>query len=161
MSNLTIKMAIGADSDALTQLTIRSKAHWGYGERQIEAWRDELTLTEAYIENNHVYKLLVDTILVGFYAYNAENETDVKLHFLFIEPDYIGVGYGKILLLDFLDRIKNSKFKRVLVDSDPHAEKFYAKFGFKVIGQLKSTIKHRFLPIMELRIEALDTRNSD
>lgn len=155
MSNLTIKKAITADADALTQLTVRSKSHWGYGERQIETWRDELTLTEAYLDDNHVYKLIVDRLLVGFYAFNAENETDVKLQFLFVEPKFIGAGYGKMLLLDFLDRIKGSLFERILVDADPNAEKFYAKFGFQVIGQLKSTIKDRFLPIMELRLEAI------
>ena len=32
----------------LTELTIRSKSHWNYDEREIEAWREDLTNTEEY-----------------------------------------------------------------------------------------------------------------
>ncbi len=40
---------ISADAKNLTQLTIRSKSYWGYGEKQIAAWRAELTITEIKI----------------------------------------------------------------------------------------------------------------
>ena len=36
------------------------------------------------------------------------------------------------------------------LDADPNAESFYARFGFTQVGQLQSSIKDRFLPIMEL-----------
>ena len=91
--------------------------------------------------------------MIGFYAYQPENETDIKLNYLFVEPKFIGKGYGKILMREFLKRIENSEFKRVILDADPHAEKFYSGIGFRVIGQLKSSIKDRFLPIMELEIK--------
>jgi len=63
---------------------------------------------------------------------------DIKLNYLFVEPDFIGKGYGKILLDDFMDRIKDSEYKRVILDADPNAEQFYSKYGFKVIGKLQS-----------------------
>ena len=91
--------------------------------------------------------------MIGFYAYQPENETDIKLNYLFVEPKFIGKGYGTILMKDFLKRIENSNFKRVILDADPHAEKFYSGIGFRVIGKLKSSIKDRFLPIMELKIK--------
>ena len=56
-------------------------------------------------------------------------------------------------MTDFLKRIENSEFKRVIIDADPHAEKFYSGLGFRVIGKLKSSIKDRYLPIMELEIK--------
>jgi N-acetylglutamate synthase-like GNAT family acetyltransferase len=149
---MKIKKAITTDAKNLTELTIRSKAHWNYGVQQIEAWRDELTITEEYIDENHIYKLEIDKQLIGFYAYQAENATSIKLNYLFIEPKHIGKGYGQLLMTDFLRRIKNSKFERVILDADPNAEQFYSKLGFQVIGQLKSAIKDRFLPIMELRL---------
>ncbi|MFK8058566.1 MAG: GNAT family N-acetyltransferase, partial [Polaribacter sp.] len=36
--------------------------------------------------------------------------------------------------------------------SDPNAETFYTKHGFKVIAQRESSIKGRFLPEMEFEI---------
>lgn len=32
-------------------------------------------------------------------------------------------------------------------------ENFYKSFGFETVGQLQSSIKDRYLPVMELRIE--------
>lgn len=144
--------AIKTDAKDLTELTIRSKSHWNYSERQIEEWREELTITEKYINDNHIYKLLLDNILLGFYAFQPQNETDIKLNYLFVEPKYIAKGYGQLLMTDFLRRIKRSEFDRVILDADPNAEEFYSKFGFKVIGRLKSSIKDRYLPIMELKL---------
>ena len=144
-----------SDAKDLTELTIRSKSYWNYGKEQIEAWRDELTITEKYIAENQMYKLSLDAELLGFYAYGPEYKTDVKLNFLFVEPKFIGKGYGKILMKDFLKRVENSEFKRVVLDADPNAKEFYAGFGFSVIGQLKSSIKNRFLPIMELQINPI------
>jgi len=48
-------------------------------------------------------------------------------------------------------------FEYIYLDSDPNAEKFYQNLGFKVVGQLESSIKNRFLPIMELEIEQIST----
>lgn len=149
---MKIEQALRTDAKDLTELTIRSKAHWNYGDKQIEEWRAELTISENYINDNNIYKLVIDKLLIGFYAYQAESNTDIKLNYLFVEPKYIGKRYGKLLMLDFLRRIENSEFKRVVLDADPNAEKFYSKFGFVVIGKLKSTIKDRFLPIMALSV---------
>ena len=149
---MEIQKAQRKDAVSLTELTIRSKAHWGYKSAQIEKWRAELTITEKYIDENHMYKLIVENILLGFYAYQSENKTDLKLNYLFVEPKYIGKSYGKILMTDFLNRIKDSEFERIILDADPNAEKFYHNFGFKKIGKLKSSIKDRYLPIMELKL---------
>jgi len=150
---MIIEKARRQDAKNLTELTLRSKSYWDYGKEQIEEWREELTITENHIDANQVHKLIKDDFLIGFYSYRPENQTDIKLDYLFVEPNYIGKGYGKILMTDFLKRIENSGFKRVILDADPHAEKFYTGRGFRVIGKLESSIKNRFLPIMELKIK--------
>lgn len=149
---LQILKAQGKDAQKLTELTLRSKDYWGYGATQIESWKEELTITEAYILENEVYKLVTGNDLIGFYAFLPENKRKVKLNFLFIEPDYIGHGYGKLLLTNFLQRVMNMGYGKVTLDADPFAKSFYARNGFEVVGQLQSTIKDRFLPIMELQL---------
>ncbi len=152
LQKIKIKKASIVDAKDLSELTIRSKSYWNYNKKQIESWREELTITEKYIDNNQIYKLVSNNLLIGFYAFQAINNTTIKLDYLFVEPQFIGKGYGKKLMTDFLKKIENSQYKRVILDADPNAEKFYSRLGFRVIGKLKSTIKDRFLPIMELEI---------
>ncbi len=140
------------DHEILTEITKKSKAYWGYSEEQMENWSELLTITKNYIELNNVYNLLVNHLVVGYYSYIYLNEKEVKLDNLFILPTYIGNGFGKLLMNDFLNRIKNSEKNKIILDADPNAEKFYEYFGFSKIGQLETAIKNRYLPVMELKI---------
>ncbi len=149
---MSIEKAQPTDAEALTALTMRSKAHWGYTPEQLLSWREELTITPAYINQNEVFKLIKDYEIIGFYTHQPLDATRIKLNFLFVEPAYIGHGYGSRLLNDFLRRVGKSKFTKVLLDADPNAEAFYEKHGFKVVGKLQSAIKDRYLPIMEKEI---------
>ncbi|NHF61206.1 GNAT family N-acetyltransferase [Flavobacteriaceae bacterium TP-CH-4] len=147
---MRIEKAKSSDSAKLTELTFRSKAHWGYSKKQLEEWRDELTVTPTYIRHNQVFKLTGHQQVIGFYAFRPENKTDVKLDFLFMEPRFIGKGYGKHLMDDCTKRIRSLGYKTITLDADPNAATFYGKVGFRVIGQLQSSIKERFLPIMKM-----------
>lgn len=144
------------EAEKLTELTMRSKAYWNYGSEQVEKWRNELTVSKEDIDENEVYKLVVKDDLIGYYLFIKLNEEDVTLDRFFVDPKYIGKGYGKVLMDDCLDRLQKMGFKKVTLNSDPHAEKFYEKVGFKVVGQLESSIKNRFLPIMELEINQIE-----
>ena len=140
------------DNEILTEITKKSKAHWGYSDEQMEKWSELLTITKDYIENNNVYQLILDNLAVGYYSYIYLNDKEVKPDNLFVLPDYIGSGLGKLLMNDFLNRIKNSERKKIILDSEPNAEKFYEYFGFVKVGQIETGIKDRYLPIMELTI---------
>lgn len=149
---MKIEKAHISDADDLTALTIRSKSHWNYSLEQIELWKDDLTVTESFLLENQVFKLMHNSQLVGYYAFFSLKSAEAKLDSLFVEPDFIGQGYGKVLMNDFLDRVKAQGYKRIVLDADPNVEPFYTHFGFVVIGKLKTAVKNRFLPIMELKI---------
>jgi ribosomal protein S18 acetylase RimI-like enzyme len=140
------------DAKILTDITKKSKAYWGYSDEQMEMWSDVLTITKKYIEANYVYKILVDHLTVGYYSYTILDENEVKLDNLFVLPDYIGNGFGKLLMNDFINRIKSGERKKIVLDSEPNAEKFYENFGFIKVGQIETAIKSRYLPIMELKL---------
>ena len=160
---MTIEKARKKDARILTDLTIRSKSYWDYSAEQIMSWKDDLTITTAYIDKNEVYKLTnKHNIIIGYYSYIILNNAVIKLDNLFIDPPYIGHDYGTLLMNDFLKRIKSLKFEKITLDADPNAEKFYHKFGFKTVGKLKSTVENRFLPIMEIKIsKAITTYDSN
>jgi len=154
---MKIELAKNIDNIELSELTVRSKAYWNYSSEQIEKWEEDLTISTEYIDKNEVWKLKKDDKLIGYYSFQSVDYEKVKLDNIFIDPEFIGRGYGKILMNHFFKQVKNKGFETIYLDSDPNAEKFYQNLGFKVVGQLESSIKNRFLPIMELEIEQIST----
>lgn len=148
-----IERAKARDADGLTTLTRTSKAHWGYSAEQMEEWKDDLMVSETYIEENEVYLKRYGDEVIGYYSYRSISETTIKLDNLFIAPKYMGKGIGQELINDFFNRVKQTKCNIVTLDADPHAETFYLKFGFRTIDQKETSIPGRFLPIMELELE--------
>lgn len=149
---MKIEKAIPNDNDILTELTKKSKAFWGYSEQQILKWNDNLTISKVYIENNNTFKLSIENKIIGYYSYIIYEENFVKLDNLFLLPSFIGKGFGNILINDFLKRIKQEGFEKIVLNSEPNAERFYLKFGFIKIGETETSIKNRFMPIMEMKL---------
>ena len=152
---MTIQKANPNDHQILTEITKKSKAYWGYSEEQIEIWSPFLTVSKEYIETNLVYNLVVDDKIIGYYSFFHESENTIKLDNLFVLPEFIGKGFGKILMSDFLKRLKNIDVQKVILNSEPNAEVFYIKFGFVKIGQIETSIKDRYLPVMELKMNLI------
>ncbi|AYM99311.1 GNAT family N-acetyltransferase [Chryseobacterium sp. 3008163] len=140
------------DDKILTEITKRSKAYWGYSEEQMSRWSDLLTITSEYIDKNQVYKLIVNQSIIAYYSYFEIENKNVRLDNLFVSPEYIGKGYGKLLMNDFILKIKQSEKIRIILDADPNAQKFYESFGFIKIGESETSVKDRFLPIMEHKL---------
>lgn len=152
---MTIKKAIPNDHKILTEITKKSKAHWGYSDEQIEIWSEFLTVSKEYIETKSVYNLIVDNKIIGYYSFFHESENTIKLDNLFVLPEFIGKGFGIVLMQDFLIRSVSSNAKKIVLNSEPNAEDFYIKFGFVKVGQIETSIKDRYLPIMELEINRI------
>lgn len=150
---MKIEIAKNIDAKELTELTMRSKSYWGYSSLQISNWKDDLTISAKYIDQSEVFKLINKNKLIGYYSYFDMGDKKVKLDNIFLEPEFIGKGYGKLMMDHFFQQIKNKDFKSIELDSEPNAEKFYQKLGFKIIGRLESSIKNRFLPIMKLDLK--------
>lgn len=149
---MKVEKAKITDAEKLTSLTLKSKAYWNYAEEQIEKWRPELTITAAYIDKNEMYKLIIDDQLIAYYAYFRLDKGKVKLDNMFITPEFIGMGYGKLLMMDFMNRVKRSGYTKIMLDADPNAKGFYEKLGFSAVGRIKSSMPNRFLPVMEKNI---------
>lgn len=148
---MNILKAETEDSELLTTITKRSKAYWGFSEEILKEWEHLLSISKDYIEKNKVYKLVENENVIGYYSYFSIDEKTIKLDNLFILPEFIGKGFGKILMNDFLEKANRLGIKKITLDAEPNAENFYKNFGFETVGQLESSIKDRYLPIMELR----------
>lgn len=139
------------DHLVLSDISYRSKAFWGYDIVQLEAWKADLTLTPAYIAQHCVFKLLADGQVVGYYALLLPPEdSTITLDNLFLLPEYIGQGYGQVLMRHSIATAQAMPVTRMVLDADPNAERFYRKLGFRVYGRLPTAVADRFLPQMEL-----------
>ncbi len=146
---MNILPAKTSDNYDLTVLTKLSKAYWGYSQKQIDLWSDDLTITSKYIEENEVYKLIVNNEIIGYYSYFKIEKQIVLLDNIFILPKYIGKGFGKTLMHDLFVIVSNDGFSIIRLYSEPKAEMFYQKLGFVPKGEYHSKISDRYLAIME------------
>jgi N-acetylglutamate synthase-like GNAT family acetyltransferase len=133
----------------LTEISFVSKKYWNYSDEWMEIWKDDLTITENFITNNYVYHLENDANeIVGFYAF-VKFDNYIELDSLFVSPEYIGKGFGNLLMTDFLSKVREIDFNYKKLKAEPFAEIFYKKYGFETVElQLSSKIENRYLPIM-------------
>jgi N-acetylglutamate synthase-like GNAT family acetyltransferase len=146
-----IRQARAEECNALSELTMRSKAHWGYDAAFMADVREDLEIVaERFLPDFHVYVLENDSEMIGFYSLDPVDADTVELTHLFVEPKYIGKGFGKQLWQDSLHVAQSLGFRRLTLSSDPYAEPFYASQGAARIGEKESTVRaRRMLPLME------------
>lgn len=96
------------DLNTINSLMHRSKAYWGYDDGFMDKFMQLFQMTPEYLEKNTVK--LFWTLdpqgdkAIGFYSFNI-NTKEAELDNFFIDPDYIGKGFGKkmwsIMINDF------------------------------------------------------------
>lgn len=134
----------------------KSKSHWHYDRQQLKIWQNELTISPTFLLNTKVFKLVDNAKIVGFFAFSFHGEA-VKLESLFILPEYIGKGVGKLLMNAFLEKVQRLPIQIIFLDADPNSEGFYEKFDFYTVSLKSTSIKNRFMPIMIKRLGGQNT----
>jgi GNAT superfamily N-acetyltransferase len=137
------------DSDALTQIALAAKQHWGYPERWIESWRDILTIRPRFIAENVTYGAEEEGRIVGFYLLTTETD-GIHLDHLWISPDAMGRGIGRALFRHAVEQAKELGHRAIKIEADPNAAGFYERMGAKRIGANVTEIEGqpRELPLL-------------
>ena len=152
-SRASIRPARADEAGLLSDLALRSKAHWGYDADFLEACRGELTISEDYIRGAPVFVLEEDGRVVGFYGLR-EQGTELELLYLFVEPTAIGGGHGKRLWEHAVETAARLGFQTLTIESDPYAEAFYLAMGARRVGEVSSTLRPgRTLPLLEFCLD--------
>ncbi len=148
-----IRPARAGEAGLLSDLALRSKAHWGYDAEFLEACRAELTIPADYITNAPVFVLEEDGRVVGFYGLR-EQGTELELLYLFVEPAAIGGGHGKRLWEHAVETAVRLGFQKISIESDPYAEAFYLAMGARRVGEVPSSLRAgRALPLLEFSLD--------
>ncbi|WP_206485657.1 GNAT family N-acetyltransferase [Thalassotalea sp. G2M2-11] len=151
----TYKEAAIEESDLLTSLVRRAKAHWGYPQEWMEEWKEELTISPSYIASNIVVVLESDKKIVGFFGLELKDGFAYLGH-LWIEPSHIGTGLGKLLFAKVCKEALNRGYSTMELVADPNAEGFYRRYGATKIDEVHGSIlgTPRVLPRLRLNLKS-------
>ncbi|WP_425833682.1 GNAT family N-acetyltransferase [Streptomyces fractus] len=136
----------------LSALALRSKAHWGYDEAFMAACVDELTLhpSEVVRRRTTVAEDPETARLLGLATLEGAPPTG-ELGLMFVDPDAMGLGVGRLLFEHVRDTAREARFGTVSWAADPNAVPFYEAMGARHAGVIPSgSIPGRVLPLMEL-----------
>lgn len=131
---------------ALSGLCLRSKAHWGYSGDMLKAFESELTVTPKDLAEDAVM-LAEDKRGVAGVVQLSKQGDDAVLEKLFVEPDRLGEGTGKLLYVWACRVARDNGAKNLMIDSDPDAAAFYEQLGAVRSGTADSaSVPGRKLP---------------
>ncbi|MDX1523819.1 MAG: GNAT family N-acetyltransferase [Anaerolineae bacterium] len=148
-----LRPALPAEANLLTDLALRSKAYWGYSAEFMEACRAELTLDAAYVQTNPTVVIESEAGVVGFYALEHLSDQAVELGYLFVDPLAIGQGFGRRLITHAKQHARALGYRRLVIQGDPHAERFYRAAGGQVVGSKESaSVPGRTLPLFHVEL---------
>lgn len=135
-----------AELSGLSDLCLRSKAHWGYPPDMLEAFRRELTLADEDLACDDI-RLAEDARGIAGVVQVSVKGGEATLEKLFVEPSRIGEGIGQALY-DWACRAARDKGAlRLVIDADPDAAAFYIRMGGVPAGNVPSgSIPGRTLP---------------
>lgn len=152
VANAGVRELTGLDADAVSELAIRSKAHWGYTEEQMSVFRDELTITPDKIESRIAFGIEHDDQIVAFYSVIPGEDGLAELDDLFVDPDHLRCRLGTRLLRHAVAQCKKSGVNRLVLLSDPHATGFYELNDARFVEDIASSIPGRTIPKFEIDV---------
>ena len=155
--DIRIERALPSDCIRLTAIAFAAKRHWNYPDEYFNIWREELTVTEDYIDKNLVFMAICDEEIIGFGAivvvessfFTGEVfiEEGYWLDHLFIDPRFLSRGIGT-KLLDYTRKFCSGKgVSKLLIFTDPHATGFYEKSGAVFLYDSLTSIPGRKIPV--------------
>lgn len=150
-----IRQALPGEVEHLSGLAFRSKSYWGYTDQFMQACLEELTVDENHIENTFVIEAAGNA--VGFYSLERISAAEVELSFLFVDPAFIGKGYGRKLITHVQEEARHLGYNKMIIQGDPNTERFYRSAGGLLVGTRKSaSIPNRELPIFHIDLKEPD-----
>jgi GNAT superfamily N-acetyltransferase len=147
---VVLRPARAGEAAGLSELAMRSKAHWGYSPEFLAACRDELTVDPVDIEAGRVVVATRQGYVVGFSIVTGERPV-AELEMLFVEPEHIGTRVGARLFEALCATAVADGFTVLHIESDPYALGFYEGRGaIRVAEAPSASIPGRTLPLLEL-----------
>lgn len=136
---MQIRAATASDLQAINAITLAAKAHWGYSDAQLEAWRDDLLTSAESLSERPTLVALESGDLVGV-AQVDPAATPWELVSCWVAPSHMRHGIGRALLHAMKAEVARAGQHALHIDADPNAEPFYLALGAVRVGQVPAPI---------------------
>jgi GNAT superfamily N-acetyltransferase len=145
-----VRSAQPGESQSLTALCLRSKAHWDYDAAFMKLSASALAVSEDDIAAGRVLVAVDDTHrAIGMACVLPEGDT-ADLDALFVDPPAIGSGAGRALFEAAVALARRRGARRMTILADPNAAAFYERMGALYLRNAPSdAIPGRTLPFYE------------
>ncbi|MEE6248822.1 MAG: GNAT family N-acetyltransferase [Bdellovibrionota bacterium] len=147
MRNIKIRKTKLEDIDAVMRVhssSIRDLCSNDYSEDQIQLWSavnyDEGIWQNSVLREHHLV-LEVDGEIMGFCHSCVQLDGTGEIRELYLSKQIAGKGYGREIIEQSLDYLKNESCKKILINSTITAKAFYEKIGFQC--EREKTVKVR------------------
>lgn len=148
------------DANELTALVMQAKAHWGYSNTQLQAWRSSLEVSAESLAARPASVAELDGRIVGFYSL-IPSGSEWDLDDLWVLPAFMGRGIGRALLMHAGHTAAAGGATSLRIESDPYAEQFYLACGAKRVGAVAAPIESepdRIRPVLSLPVAEAGSR---
>jgi ribosomal protein S18 acetylase RimI-like enzyme len=134
-----IRDAEPAEATALEALHRRSADVWDEDRAHMAAHPDAIEAPYQAIAEGRV-RVAVDDAgqLLGFSIVLFRDRGEWELDDLFVDPDSMGRGIGRLLVEDLAARATAAGARRINVIANPRAVGFYKRLGFRITGEAQT-----------------------
>ena len=123
-----LRKARSDELPALSEMSLRSKAFWGYDQAFIDACRSELTLAADDLATTSIVVVEADGVIAGLYQLDVDGDAADLLK-LYVESSKINGGVGRTLFAAAKREAKERGAVRMRIEADPNAAGFYQRMG--------------------------------
>jgi ribosomal protein S18 acetylase RimI-like enzyme len=148
MEAIVFRAARRDEVDLLTEVALRSKGHWGYDQKFLDACGAELTFRPEDVAARRIVVAHSPPEILGFYSIDGTPPRG-ELGNLWIIPERIGTGLGRRLWHHAVASAREAGYTSLLIEADPNAVGFYEAMGADRIGEVPSaSVPGRTLPLL-------------
>lgn len=127
---MLIRTASPSERSIVEALQRRASLVWEEDRDALLAHPDATTIPAAQVEDGHVRVAVSDGRIVGFHVLLPSAEHVQELDGLFVEPQLMHGGIGRLLVADAVALARQRGAARVEVTANRRALGFYEKVGF-------------------------------
>ena len=137
MPVVSLRLAVSGDAAELGEVYRRSSLSNEGDRAALLSHPEALEISDLPLHEQRVRVAVVDDRIVGFATVLATGQIG-ELEDLFVDPDWMLHGIGRMLVLDAVETAREQGFIQVEVTANPHALGFYEKVGFVSSGMTET-----------------------
>lgn len=136
MAATSVRAAVSAEMDALVELQRRSSLVWEEYRAQLLAHPEVIEVPADALAAGQVRVAVQGGDLVGFATVLAVSPEVGELDGLFVAPELMRGGLGRVLVEDAVAIARVRGMTRLEVTANPRALGFYEKVGFVTVDEV-------------------------